>query len=418
MRNERVLNVFKTNIIPICMVIGIFILSILLFGVHRNDIQEFQVVQSVTGNISIKSDGGYYFSLFPRKWKYLKVDTVFFSNEKDESPDNDGVIVRFSNKGQGDVSSQVVYRLYNGHESMLRMHEYATGDRGKIEDLILAKLKNIIMEKASNITSSQAIEDREALATEIRKDIVNNAELANIGIVIEQYSITNIDFDSITTALFEAQQRADLQKKTAEAERENLAMQKERTEAEYAQKIAASKGAAEVEMMKQVTDAERQKKLAEIEAQKKVAIETLAKEEALVKASKLLELAEIDKKTEAEKLEVVRLQAEQKITIAKAREQEIQLSGAITETQRVTLETEMKTKVDIAKHIAEGISKMKLPETFIMGGGNGGVANPADLFFQLMNAKTAKELNEKPIESVSEQPTQMREVNRNQRRAN
>lgn len=375
--------------------IGIAAVSAIIFALfclHSNNVQQFQVVQSLTGKVDVIKDGGIYFKFMPKVWTYPKVETVYFSNEKDESKDNDGVKVRFSNKGEGDISSQVVYRLYNSNEDILKMHEYVAGSRDRVEELLLAKLKDIIMEKASNITSSQAVENREALAEQIRKDYVNNKELLDNGIKVEQFSITQISFDKTTTALFEAQQKADLQKKTAEAEKQNLIMQKERTEAEYAQKIAASKGAAEVEMMKQVTDAERQKKLAEIEAQKKVAIEQLAKEEALVKASKMLELAEVEKKTEAEKLEVIKLQASQKIESAKAKQQEIQLSGAITETERYKLEVERDTKIGIAQAIAEGVSKMTLPKTFIMGGANGEKINSMETFFNLMNVKQAETL--------------------------
>lgn len=372
---------------------AVILLSVVGSMLHSNDIQEFQVVQSPTGSIDIIKDGGLYLKFMPKIWTYPKVETVYFSNEKDESKDNDGVKVRFSNKGEGDISSQVVYRLYNSNEEILKMHEYVAGSQERVEELLLAKLKDIIMEKASNITSSQAVENREALADQIRKDYVNNQELMNNGIKVEQFSITQISFDKTTTALFEAQQKADLQKKTAEAEKQNLIMQKERTEAEYAQKIAASKGAAEVEMMKQVTDAERQKKLAEIEAQKKVAIEQLAKEEALVKASKLLELAEIEKKTEAEKLEVIKLQANQKVETARAKQQEIQLSGAITETELTKLEIDRDTKIGVAKAIADGLSKMTLPKTFIMGGqGKTDGQNPVETFFQLMNVKQAETL--------------------------
>lgn len=371
------------------VIIGLFFLGSII---HTNDVQQFQVVQSLTGNIDIIKDGGIYFKFMPRVWTYPKVETVYFSNEQDESKDNDGVKVRFSNKGEGDISSQVVYRLYNSDAEILKMHEYVAGSKDRVEELLLAKLKDIIMEKASNITSSQAVEDRESLANEIRKEYVNNPELFANGIKVEQFSITQISFDNTTTALFEAQQKADLQKKTAEAEKQNLIMQKERTEAEYAQKIAASKGAAEVEMMKQVTDAERQKKLAEIEAQKKVTIEQLAKEEALVKASKLFELAEVEKRTEAEKLEVIKLQASQKIESAKAKQQEIQLSGAITETERYKLEVERDTKIGIAKHVAEGISKMTLPKTVIVGGSSGEKINSMETFFNLMNVKQAESL--------------------------
>lgn len=379
----------RIGCIAAVVIIGLFFLGSTL---HSNDVQQFQVVQSLTGNIDIIKAGGLYLKFMPRIWTYPKVETVYFSNEQDESKDNDGVKVRFSNKGEGDISSQVVYRLYNADAEILKMHEYVAGSKDRVEELLLAKLKDIIMEKASNITSSQAVEDRESLANEIRKEYVNNPELFANGIKVEQFSITQISFDNTTTALFEAQQKADLQKKTAEAEKQNLIMQKERTEAEYAQKIAASKGAAEVEMMKQVTDAERQKKLAEIEAQKKVAIEQLAKEEALVKASKLLELAEVEKRTEAEKLEVIKLQASQKVESAKAKQQEIQLSGAITETERYKLEVERDTKIGIAKHVAEGISKMTLPKTVIVGGSSGEKINSMETFFNLMNVKQAETL--------------------------
>lgn len=339
---------------------------------HSNDIQEFQVLQSPTGQTSIVGTGGWYFKLFPKSWTYPKVQTVFFSNNDDEGELDRGIDVRFSNKGTGNISSQVVYRLFTTDERMLKLHEYVSEDIEKVENLILATLKDIIMEKVSGITSSQAVEDRELLANSIRTDFIRNPSLMSIGIDVEQFSITQITYDDITTKLFTAQQEADLQKNTAEAEKQNLIMQKERTEAEYEQEIAVSKGKADVEKMKMVTDAERTKELAEINAQMKVSIETLAKEEALVKASKVLELAEIDKKMEVVKLEIIKTQAEQTIESAKAKEQEIKLSGAITESERIRLEMKMNTTIGVAEAVSNGLSKMTLPKTVIIGGSSNG----------------------------------------------
>ena len=90
---------------------------------HSNSVQNFQVIQSITGTVEVRSDGGYYFRAFPKIWTYPKVNTVFFSNEAAESRDQDGVQVRFSNKGEGDVSCQVVYRLYTDAETIKRMQE-------------------------------------------------------------------------------------------------------------------------------------------------------------------------------------------------------------------------------------------------------------------------------------------------------
>ena len=279
-------------------VVGILLIALGVNAtIHTNDIQNFQVIQSFSGETRIQADGGWYWQVMPRIWTYPKVNAVFFSNEESESTDQDGVQVVFSNKGKGDIGSQVVYRLYTDNEKILKLHEYAHGDVNRIVDnLVLSKLKDIAMSHASNITSSQAVEDREQLASNIRKDFVNNKELEAIGIIVEQFSITKINFDKQTEDLFKKQQEADLQKKTAEAEKLNLQMQKEKTIAQYEQQVAESKGKAEVEKIKAVTDAERQKELAEIKGRQEVAVAELEKQKATIDANKKLEVVEIQKK--------------------------------------------------------------------------------------------------------------------------
>ena len=380
---------FLFGIAAIVAVIVCFIGSCTM--IHSNDIQEFQVIQSISGSTRIQSDGGYYMQFMPKIWTYPKVNSVFFSNETKESKDQDGVQVIFSNKGKGDISSQVVYRLYTNHESIMKLHEYAHGDVDKvIDNLVLSKLKDIAMLHSSNITSSQAIEDRDQLAANIRRDFVNNKELKDIGIIIEQFSITKINFDKQTEDLFKKQQEADLQKKTAEAEKLNLQMQKEKTIAEYEKQVAESKGKAEVEKIKAVTDAERQKELAEIKGKQEVAVAELEKQKATIEANKKLEVVEIQKKEEAAKLEVIKIQADQKVAEAKAKEQQIKLSGAISEEMKYRLDIEKETKIGVAKAVAEGLSHTKLPQTFIMGGGSEGKAtNALDMLMQLLVVKEA-----------------------------
>ena len=389
--------------IAVVVALSIFVIA---SNIHRNDIQDFTVVQGLNGKTYIKDQGGYFFSFFPKKWVYRKVNQVYFSNERDESKDQDGIIVRFKNKGQGDISSQVVYRLYNSPEDIMKMHQYVAGSQDRLDEYILAKLKDIVMEKASQITSSEAIEDREKLAEAIRSDFVGNHYLASIGIKIEQYSITAIQFDQTTTALFEAQQKADLQKKTAEAEEANLVMQKKRTEAEYEQKIAESKGKAEVEKIKQVTDAEREAELAKIKAQKEVDVAKLEKEQQLVKiqkekevaelqAQKEFAVAEIAKKTEAEQLEIVKLQAQQKVAEAEAKQKELDLAKGISEQEKYRLDIEKETRIGVAKAIADGIKGMSLPKIVNLNGGNGNsetTANVSDSIKTFLDVKTLNAL--------------------------
>ena len=386
---------FKTAIASVSVIIAIIAaIAVSACFLHSNSVQNFQVIQSISGNVEIRADGGYYFRAFPKIWTYPKVNTVFFSNEKAESKDNDGVQVRFSNKGGGDVSCQVVYRLFTDNETIKKLHTYSGGNIDVIDNLVLSKLKDIAMTCASHITSSQAIEDRESFAQHIRESFVNNKELMDAGIYVEQFSITKIDFDTVTTDLFQAQQKADLQKKTAEAEKTNLQMQKERTVAEYEQQIAASKGAAEVEKIRAVTDAERQKELAEIEAQKAVSVAELVKQQAAIEANKRLEVAEIQRKEEATKLEIIKIQAEQKVAEAKAKEQEIKLSGAMTEQERVRLEIEKETQIGVARAWSDGISKMKLPETLMVGSG-ATEGNPVNDLINLLTVEKAKDVANK-----------------------
>ena len=378
--------------IGICAVVAL-VLS--LTCVYTNDISQLQVIQSFTGSTSVKTQGGIYFRILPKIWTYNKTNQVAFSFEKDESKDNDGVHVFFSNKGQGDVSTQVTYNLLLEEEKVYRMHELAKGDDDVIDRRILATIREITMREAGQITSSDAIEKREEFANAIRQQILHNPDYLEIGVDITQFTITNITFDDLTIDAYKKAQEADLQKKTAEAEKLNLVMQKERVEAEAAKQIAESKGKAEVEKTKATTDAEREKELAEIKAKQDVAVAELEKQKAIVEANKQLEVAEIQKKEEQTRLEVVRIQVEQKIAEAEAKKQQIELAGDIREKERFELEIQMKTRIEMAKAIAQGLNGVKLPTTLFIGanGGDGKVGNALDYLIHLLTVQKANEVS-------------------------
>lgn len=378
--------------IGICVVVA---LAFSLTCVYTNDISQLQVIQSFTGSTSVKTQGGIYFRILPKIWTYNKTNQVAFSFEKDESKDNDGVHVFFSNKGQGDVSTQVTYNLLLEEEKVYRMHELAKGDDDVIDRRILATIREITMREAGQITSSDAIEKREEFANAIRQQILHNPDYLEIGVDITQFTITNITFDDLTIVAYKKAQEADLQKKTAEAEKLNFVMQKEKVEAEAAKQIAESKGKAEVEKTKAITDAEREKELAEIKAKQDVVVAELAKQKAIVEANKQLEVAEIQKKEEQTRLEVVRIQAEQKIAEAEAKKQQIELAGDIKEKERFELEIQMKTRIEMAKAIAQGLNGVKLPTTLFIGanGGDGKAGNALDYLIHLLTVQKANEVS-------------------------
>lgn len=385
----------KSAVVGVVSVVALLV-AMLVIGktFHRNDISQLQVIQSFTGSTSVKTTGGIYFKLFPHIWTYNKTNQVAFSYVKDESKDNDGVHVFFANKGQGDVSTQVTYNILSEEEKVYRMHELAKGDDDVIDRRILATIREITMREAGRITSSEAIEQREEFANKIRKELLHNPDYLAIGVDITQFTITNITFDDLTISAYKKAQEADLQKKTAESEKLNLQMQKEKTIAQYEQQVAESKGKAEVEKIKAITDAEREKQLAEIKAEQEVKVAELAKQKAIVEANKLLEVAEIQKREETAKLDVIKIQAEQKVAEAEAKKKQIELAGDITEKDRFELEIGMKTRVQVAEAISKGIANVKLPQTMIVGGtGNANGGNAVDTFFNLFNVKMARELS-------------------------
>ena len=384
----------KKSIFGLTATAGVIVLALILLSacIHSNNIQNVQVIQSLDGTVEIRTEGGLFFKCFPKIWTYKKTNQVAFSFVKAESQDSDGVHVFFANKGQGDVSTQVTYNIITEREKIIKMHELAHGDDDVIDRRILATIREITMREAGLITSSEAIEKREEFAEKIRKSLLHNKDFLAIGIDITQFTITDITFDDLTIQAYKKAQEADLQKKTAEAEKLNLIMQKEKTVAEYEKQVAESKGKAEVEKIKAVTDAERQKELAEIKAKQEVAVAELNKQQATIEANRKLEVAEIQRKEEAARLEVIKIQAEQKIESAKAKEQEIKLSGAITETEKAKLEYDMHTRVDVAKAWADGLARMKLPETLIVENGGKG-ASVFENLLRLMTIEKARALN-------------------------
>ena len=397
--------------LAVCVVVAIMISSAFI---HVNNISQMQVIQSFTGKTSVRTQGGIYFKILPKIWTYNKTNQVAFSFEKDESKDNDGVHVFFANKGQGDVSTQITYNLLSEEEKVYKMHELAKGDDDVIDRRILATIREITMREAGQITSSEAIEKREEFANAIRQQLLHNADYLEIGVDITQFTITNISFDDLTIAAYKKAQEADLQKKTAEAEKLNLVMQKEKVEAEAAKQVAESKGKAEVEKIKATTDAEREKELAEIKAKQEVAVAELAKEKAVIEANKKLEVVEIQKKEEQAKLDVIKIQAEQKVAEAEAKKQQIELAGDITEKDRFQLEIGMKTRVEVAKAVAQGLNGMKLPTTLFIGtqGGNG-QTNALDYLINLLTVQKANEVSKIGTKGIMyTTPLQSQEVKR------
>ena len=372
----------------------VFLIGIVCFTqtLHCNDVQNIQVVQSITGEVSVRREGGWYSMICPRIWTYPKACSYFFSNDANQSKDHDAPTVRYANTGTGSLNCQVLYRIdLADDETIIKLHEIAQGDDTVIEKRVLSTLTTLAQSAASKINSTDAIKQYDKFYMDIRKQFVNNEELKKQGIYIEDFVLAGEPgFDPKTRELFLAQQTADLMKQTAEAEKLKFISEKEKTIAQYEKEQAENEGKAKALMAKEITDAERAKKLAEISAQQKVEVEKLEKEQMLVKASKELEVAEIAKQTEAKQLEIIEIKAKQQIAQAEAKRVAIEKSGAITELQQAEIELQRQVAEYKWKAIGQGISSVKLPSVLTLGAGDGKTGtNPLD---NLINTLTIEKL--------------------------
>lgn len=391
------------------------LLALYAINIHHNDVKNIAVIQGIDGTVTVRREAGYWSQLWPTVRYYPKASVEICSDN-----DRDAIAMQFSNKSTAWLNCQIGYRIDSTNDAqILRLDQQVEGRDEKIWLKVHTTLQTVAQRVASQFTPSESVEKFPEFEERIRGGVLHEPELLAEGIDIVSFTCGGLPrYDEQTLAQFSKQKEADLAKRLAEAEKIKLDAEKIRVEADYAMKIAEQKGKAEAEMANAVQAAEKEKKLAEIAAQKKVAVQELEKQEMLIKAAKekevatievqkqkevakieaekLLEVAEVNKKTEAANLEKVKLVAQQKVADAEAKKKEIELSGAITETERVKLEFDMKTKIGVAAAYSEGIGKMKLPT--IMNSGTaqaGGPVSAIDTFFQLKNAAEALALDAK-----------------------
>lgn len=437
--------------IVIAIVAGI---GLTLQFAHKQENQNLSVVQSIGGNVEVRRQAGWWLQVSPTIWTYPKAGMYTLCKA-----DHDSLSIQFNNKTTADMNCQIGYRIDTAtDDQIIALHQQVEGKDEVIWQMVLKTLNTTAQSITTKYDPSSVIggEKFDAMKNELYDAILHNPVLLEQGIDVNYFAVDGRPIpDDETKTQFEKQKQAALAKQLAMAEKETLEAETIKTQAKYAREIAEFRGKADAETAKQVTEAERQKKLAEIAAQQKVEVEKLAKEQLLVQMTKEKEAAEIEaekkvtlaeiqkremlvqaakekevaeiavqkekevaaiaaekervvaeiaKLTEAERLEQVKLQADQKVALAEATQKEIELSGKLKEVDQYRMDIEMKTKVGVAQAQAEAIKNWKLPSVMI-GGQNttsteGTTTNSSQLegavsqFLQLKNVATAMAIAE------------------------
>ena len=355
---------------------------------HCNDIDRIQIIQNMDGQTEVRREGGWYARFFPRIWNYPKASVEICSES-----DKDAVQLLFSNKTTASLNCQIGYRIDSTNdEQVIRLHQLVEGNDEKIWKIVQTSLQTAAQRVASQYTPSESVEKFDEFQQKIANAILHDSDLLEKGIDVVSFTCAGLPkYDKQTLEQFDRQKAADLAKRLAEAEKMKYEAEVLKTEANYKQQIAEQKGQAEAQTAKEQTDAERVKKLAEIAAEQKVEVEKLETEQAMIKAKRELEIAEIEKQTEAKQLEIIKIKADQKIADAQARAKELELSKALSETDKAKMELELGKERVKWEAIGKALGTIKLPQIMNIGSNSKSDGNnPID---NLINMMTIEKLN-------------------------
>lgn len=405
---------------------------------YNND-QDWQIVQSVGGKISVVSAGGYYNKAFGTVWTYPKYMHFNYTQEATaDYPNDESIEVVFNDGGTAKISTVMRIQTPTNDDQRRAFHRQFGGDLKAVRNSVKAHLSNTLRSTAPLMSSSEYQTARKSeysqlveqqlnqglfemrrvekvlkdtfdstgkpiavFATEI---ILNDKALPTVaqpsplqqyGVFVGQFSVTHEEPDAKTKEQFAVKKDAFLAAENSKAQREKEVQQrlmveekgrreKAEIEAESNKLLAAATIKANQEKLVAETLANQEKNVAETNASKLVAVALQTKAAAMTAAEQAKSVAETNA---AQELTVAQLQrqaaeenAKKQITLAEAQKTSLALGGALSERERVLAQI----AADRDVRVAAELSKIQVPSTIVNGGSG---ASGGDLTSNLMNIR-------------------------------
>lgn len=402
----------------ICTLLVLLVAGILLSGlIGYNNTHEWQIYQSVTGNVTIIDTPGYYWKGFGTVWTYPRsMQAYYSSSHKESGSSDDSIRVTFNDGGTASISSFVKIALPLDSEHRLLLHQDFNANPKNISDAVRSHLVNCIKSTGPMMSASenqasrkaefnQVVEDQlihglyemrrtevelkdvsetiaagigpdgkpiatekraKVMATEIVLDkngkpvIVQVSPMDRYKIGIIQFSVTETQYDEQILQQFSTKKESYLKAEQAKAQRQE----------EYQQRLMVTeKGLRQVA---EITAEENQKKMrATIQAQQAAEVAVIAKQQAVTQAQQKVEVAgqeqqeaETRKKIAQLKAETAEIDKKATIAAAEAKQKAIELGGDIAEKDRILATI----KADRDAKVAEALAGIKTPGVVIVGG--------------------------------------------------
>ncbi len=377
------------------------------FFVGNNNDHSWVVIQYPWGNVNVIDTAGWYFKSGGTDWSYPRNWQVEYDKEHAfKVVFNDGgsavmnAMVRFSSPITLD-GKRKFHQLFGGNEEavenavwahlsdamkssgpVMSASEHQSARRGEFTSLVQDQLQKGLfeMKRISKVLQDQFDEKGKPItvyATEVvfnadntEERISRSSPLTDFGIVITQFSITDVTYDAQTQRQFAQKKEAFLSAEGSKAQREKEVQERLMVEERGRREKAESESVALRRKAEEVINAQREKEVAELNAQKekviaetaaerKLSVARLCKDEAETKALQELECAKLDRMRAEE-------EAQTQVLLAQAKETSLKLGGAISERERVLAEIEMRKYIGIACEL----SKINVPQFIISGSGD------------------------------------------------
>ncbi len=362
---------------------GVLVLIFILFSgrlVENVDNSEIVIIQSAfSGKISVHTTPGPVAQNFGTATHYKKSNQFWFSNKKDETnkeasrtnaTEDNSIKIRFNDGGHGTISGSVRWYMPQDEKAILKLHT-DFGSQMAIEQQLIRQVvtKAVYMTGPLMSSKESSAEKRNDLLSyiedqsingvyrtkqediKVHDDLMNTDKTITVVKIVEkgnqplrqevsaikQYNVSlqglalnSIDYDEEVEKQIKVQQQAYMQVQTAIANSKKAEQDAITTELQGKASAAKAKWEQEVIKAQAITQAQQQKEVAELEAQT-----------AILEANKL--------KTEAD----ARSYANSKL-----------VNAGLTPQERAQFEKD--TKIGVA----EALSKIVLPSTYMNGGSN------------------------------------------------
>jgi hypothetical protein len=432
------------------VVLGFVFLYLVFGSIGYNHSENYQVRQTIWGDLVVVDAPGYYLNWWARTSDYPRyVEYMYTHDARAQSPSDESIRVTFNDGGTAQVDAYVKLKLPVETEKRLEFHRIFRGSHGdSIRDAVEAHLINCvkaagpIMSSTENqaarksefnqiieqmladglfvmsqhvVTLEEAVIDNKpnkgtaeavsgtapavvsqpirVVATKIVTDpktgqqlISTISPLKRYGMVIEQFSIMDTNYDAQTLEQFSAKKRSFLAAEQAKAEQQRAVQEKLKIRAE---------GESNVEQIKQ--EGEKAKMAALVKAEQEAEVAELVKTKAVTEALQKVEVAQQEKAEANTRKEIAAIDAERaeltkaaEISMAEGKQKTLEIGGGLSEEQKLL--ATLRKERDIG--VAEALAQIKTPGVIISGGHEGapGAGGEAGLQENLINLALLKSL--------------------------